>query len=221
MCGRFAQAVPLGMLNRIDIFSNLNQQVLQSYNVTPGEMASIILFREQPEIVISRWGFIIRHTKKPGADKLVINARSESCAEKYLFKNSFLYHRCLIPVSGFFEWKHEGAVKNPYFIYPDPSRNNDFSVLFLAGLYTITQDNSLLFTVITRESSKNLRHIHGRMPLCIIPSELYSWLNPQTSEDYLSVMINKCYVSEFGTHRVSGAVNNATDKTENCIKPAE
>lgn len=220
MCGRFAQAVPLGKLKKIDIFRDIDQTINESFNITPGENASIILFRGKAELTISRWGFPGQIVKKGTAPKLIINARSESVAEKFSFRKSFQQCRCIIPVTGFYEWKKTGRSKEPLFIYPGNSGKDDPGILFLAGIYRVTTEDQMLFTVITRESAAILKEIHDRMPVCIPLESLEYWLNPLTPLDDLLHLMNSGYVSEFRFHPVSPAVNNPANKTSECITPS-
>lgn len=219
MCGRFAQAVPLGKLKKISLFNDFNQTINESYNITPGENACIILYRLKAEQEISRWGFPGQTVKKGAAPKPIINARSESVAEKFTFRKSFRECRCIIPVTGFYEWKKNDQGKEPFFIYPEVSGNDDSGILFLAGLYMVAADDQLRFTIITRESAGSLKEIHDRMPVCIKQENLEHWLNPQTMTNELLHLINSGYLSEFRLHPVSSAVNNPSNKTKECITP--
>lgn len=218
MCGRFAQALPLGKLKKIELFSNLDDYITESYNVAPGDDAGIIIYREKPELVISRWGFTGQTGSKGSAPRLIINARSESVAGKFIFKKSFQQYRCVIPVSGFYEWKHSGTVKEPMFIYPASDGTDDSSIFFLAGIYRAA-DDKILFTVITRDSTGLLKDIHDRMPVCIPQSKLKNWLTPHTdAREVQDIMING-YISEFSYQPVSNVVNNPSNKTIECITP--
>lgn len=216
MCGRFAQAVPLGKLKKIDLFGNFNEPISESYNVTPGETAGIIIYRNKPELIISKWGFTTSYIRKGSAPKIIINARSESVAEKFTFKKAFQQARCVIPVSGFYEWKLVESIKEPIFIYELSPESVDSSLLFLAGLYQVADDDQLLFTVVTRQSEGILKEVHDRMPVCIPQVKLKNWLTPQTAPEELFRIMNTDYIKEFGYHPVSRAVNNPSNKTKEC-----
>ncbi len=220
MCGRFAQAIPLGKLKKIDLFSDFGHSVTESYNVTPGENAGIIVYREKAQLVDSKWGFTGQYVKKGTTPKPIINARSESVAEKFTFKKSFQQYRCVIPVSGFYEWKVSGSVKESLFIYPENSEDDDPGLLFLAGIYQVTTGNQLLFAVITRGSAGILKEIHDRMPVGIPKDMLKYWLNPQTPAREVLNIMNVKYVSDFRFHQVSRAVNNPANKSKEFINPA-
>lgn len=221
MCGRFAQSVPLGILKKIDIFSDFDQSPHISYNTTPGENADIIIFREKPEIINSKWGLVSQYGKNGNSPKLIINARSETAAEKFTFKKLFHHHRCIIPVSGFYEWEYSDKLKKPFYIYPAGNEADNTSLLFMAGLYQIAASDRIMFTVLTRESSEHLKFIHNRMPVCIPPEKLLPWLRPDTPVEELFNILEKHHISEFRFHSISDTVNNPSNKSEECIRPAE
>lgn len=112
---------------------------------------------------------------------LIVNARTETAAEKPTFKEAWEKHRCIIPASWYYEWEHlignAGQKKNgdKYMIQPRGS-----SMTWLAGLYRI-EDGLPVFTVLTKEPTEELRHIHDRMPL-IFPKDLIDdWIRPDTN----------------------------------------
>jgi putative SOS response-associated peptidase YedK len=82
------------------------------------------------ELTWMRWGFIPSWAKDPNSGPLLINARSETAAEKPAFRSAFKNSRCLIPVDGFYEWKKTGAKKQPYHI-----RREDDRPFAFAGLW--------------------------------------------------------------------------------------
>lgn len=218
MCGRFAQAVPLGKLKKIDLFNDLEQAFNESYNVTPGEDAGIIIYRGRVEFLASKWGFTAQYGKKGVRPQLIINARSETVHEKFTFKKPFENSRCIIPVNGFYEWMVSGKDREPLFIFSQSSSPGE-DLLFLAGLYRFTPDKQLVFTVITREAAGVLKKIHDRMPVCIPAAKLRNWLYPGTPADELMIIMNEDFIKDFTFHQVSHAVNNPSNKTAECIIP--
>ena len=124
-----------------------------------------------------RWGFRI-----PGRPVLV-NARTETAAEKPVFREAWEKHRCVIPASWYYEWEHltgsDGQKKTgrKYMIQP---RNEQMT--FLAGLYRI-EGKVPVFTVLTREPPEELRRIHDRMPLILPKACIDSWIRPDADPD--------------------------------------
>ena len=157
-------------------FIKAGNRIKTSGEIRPTDVVPVIATSKNGKKTVfpMKWGFQI-----PGKS-LLVNARSETAAEKQTFKESWETHRCIIPASWYFEWHHyidnDGQKKtgDKYMIQPKGS-----SMTWLAGLYRIENDFPV-FTVLTREPSDELRHIHDRMPL-IFPKELVGdWINPQS-----------------------------------------
>ena len=121
-----------------------------------------------------RWGFQI-----PGMS-LVVNARTETAAEKPLFRESWRFHRCVLPASWYYEWEHypdrNGKRKTgqKYYI-----RSGQEPVLYLCGLYRM-EENLPVFAVLTREPTAELEAIHDRMPLILPPGLIGDWISPDS-----------------------------------------
>lgn len=113
-----------------------------------------------------RWGFV-GFDKKP-----LINARSETAFDKPTFRDSMLERRCLIPASGYFEWKREGSKKIKHKIYiPGQS-------MYFAGCYRKEKGEPLpRFVILTREAAHGFEEIHDRMPVIIAKNYANNWLN--------------------------------------------
>ena len=134
----------------------------------------------------------------PMADgKPIFNARTETAGVKPFFKEDWNRHRCIVPASWYFEWKHgaEGSSKNSitgqnslfqstassetlesgkYAIQPEGA-----SVTWLCGLYRI-QSGLPYFVILTREPSDELKRIHDRMPLILPQNKIKEWIDPKT-----------------------------------------
>jgi putative SOS response-associated peptidase YedK len=141
------------------------------------------IITNENEIKQMRWGLVPNWFS--GANELEIakttfNARMETISEKASYKSLVNRSRCIVPSSGFFEWKHENKQKVPYFIYPTKD-----SVFSMAGLYdTWFNHNSgeilNTFTIITCEANAFMAEIHNtkkRMPLILNAENEEDWLN--------------------------------------------
>lgn len=126
-----------------------------------------------------KWGFQI-----PGRS-LIVNARTETAAEKPTFREAWEKRRCIIPASWYFEWEHlisnSGQKKtgDKYMIQPNGS-----PMTWLAGLYRI-EDSLPVFTVLTREPTDELRRIHDRMPLIFPKERIDEWIDPRSNPEEL------------------------------------
>lgn len=171
------------------------------FNVAPSKDVYVVAERAergeegvQRELALARWGLVPSWAKDPKIGYRMINARTETVAEKPAYRSAFGRRRCLVPADGYYEWHTPTGVdapksrtgkplKQPFYIHP-----SDQSVFAMAGLYEFWHDrrkdlddpNSWLrtTTILTSEASESLRIIHDRMPLAV-PPELWSdWLNP-------------------------------------------
>lgn len=155
------------------------------YNIAPSQPVSVILQEDgvrRYEIV--RWGFVPswdkegRWIKKP-----IVNIRSETAKEKPMFRHAWKRRHCLFPLNGFYEWRVEGGVKQPYFITLGP----DMPLFALAGLYEdwLGADGSELRSAafLTRESEGAVRAIHNRTPVVVAPRHYDLWLDADETDD--------------------------------------
>ncbi|MCW6179594.1 SOS response-associated peptidase, partial [Klebsiella pneumoniae] len=132
------------------------------FNVAPTQKAPVIARNEagQAELKALRWGLIPAWAKDEKIGARAINARVETVADKPMFRAAFKKRRCLVPASGYYEWKGETGHKQPYFIH-DP----DGDLLMFAGLWEGWRPSDgaqwlQTFTIITGEPGKVSRDIH-------------------------------------------------------------
>ena len=138
---------------------------LRRGTVRPSERAAILTGgKERYAVRDMTWGI-----PRPAGKGLVINARSETMAEKPLFRESSLYRRCAVPAGGFMEWDEQKAKVT----FSDPQQ----PVLFLAGIFDLTMQEPR-FVVLTREANESVARYHDRMPLLLSRDELHCWLTP-------------------------------------------
>ena len=124
-----------------------------------------------------RWGFT-------GFDKRpLINARSETALMKATFREHMRNRRCLVPASGYYEWKREGSKKIKHRIYvPDEP-------IYMAGCYRQEQGELLpRFVILTKAAGQGLEEIHDRMPV-IVPNEYAGeWLSGNVEHSFTFVL---------------------------------
>ena len=134
--------------------------------VCPGELAVAVVRGGVPETM--RWGF------KPanGGKGLIINARSETLAQRPMFRGSLASGRCLIPASFYYEWRRADGAKQKYALRTEGER-----LFYLAALYR-DQPDGRVFVVITRPASEKVAFVHERMPLIMPYASCAAWLDP-------------------------------------------
>ena len=123
-----------------------------------------------------RWGLIPAWARDPAMGMKLINARAETVAEKPSFQKPFRQRRCLVLADGYYEWKREGARKQPYFI-----RLKDERPFAFAGLWDRWNNGEGTTiescAVLTTKSNERLASIHDRMPVILPPVAYEPWLD--------------------------------------------
>ncbi|MEK6244600.1 MAG: SOS response-associated peptidase [Pseudomonadota bacterium] len=183
------------------------------YNIAP--TAQVLIIRKN-EAAMVRWGLVPRWAKDPSIGAKMNNARAETVAEKPSFRDAYRKRRCLIPASGFYEWKMENGRKQPYYIYPSSSE-----LFAFAGLWE--QWNELqTCAVITTESNEKMSAVHDRMPVILAPEDYPKWLAGAEYGQYGQYgqgLLRPCPVDAIGIRRVSRAVNNARNDAPALLEP--
>lgn len=145
----------------------------------PSDVVPVIASNQRGErsVFPMKWGYDI--------GKLVINARSETAAEKPMFRTDWARRRCIVPASWYFEWEHERGpngkmrTRDKYMIQP-----KGVEMTWLCGIYRMVEGLPH-FVILTREPGEEIRFIHDRMPL-IMPKELVGeWIRPEVRPEEL------------------------------------
>ena len=136
---------------------------------------------------LKSWGLIPSWVKQVEqartASNQNLNARSETVFEKPSFRDAVRTGRCLIPSTGFFEWREMNKVKYPYFIYPTQAAFFTMAGISTTWLNPETGELHTSFSILTTEANNTLRFIHNvkqRMPVMLLPQQFSLWLNPET-----------------------------------------
>lgn len=183
MCGRFAlNYSPSKLAEYFHIAEALD--FAPSFNIAPSSRICTITAAQDGgrHLHKMRWGLIPSWAKDATVGNKLANARGETVGEKPSFRNAFKYRRCIIPVSGFYEWKTEKGVKYPYYI----SFKSGEPMAF-AGLWEIWRDKNekgedaekVTCCIITTGPNAVMGPIHDRMPVILPPEQFDIWLSPQ------------------------------------------
>ncbi|MFA5222265.1 MAG: SOS response-associated peptidase [Methanoregula sp.] len=219
MCGRYSLICIDDLGNRFRIFNPM-LGARSKFNIAPGTQQPVIVQGDScRELVQMQWGLIPHWTKNLTAAHPIINARAESLAEKVSFSPLLKKRRCLVPASGFFEWKHEGTKKIPFYIHV-----NDQPLFAFAGLYDEWHDPKGIvlatYTIITTEPNALLATIHNRMPVIVSPDHEERWLNgEQPDTGQLKEMLAPYPAEKMAMHPVSPLVNTPSTDDERVIRP--
>ncbi len=221
MCGRFAQAYTIQeFIRRFGV--GVLDGVGARYNIAPTQEVLVLMHNTNtasglaPQIL--RWGLVPHWAKDPSIGNRMINARGESAAEKPSFRTSFKSRRCIVPASGFFEWKKAVGTKQPYYIYLA-----DGTPMAMAGLWAQWRDpdsgNALCtFTILTLAANNDLQDIHDRMPLILRPEEERAWVDPDTPLEEVHALVTPPEAGLLSRHTVATVVNSPANDQPACIE---
>jgi putative SOS response-associated peptidase YedK len=207
MCGRFYLNTNKGKLAKQFGVADF-VETKTSYNITPSSDCTVVrLNNNSKEFASLNWGLVPSWTK-PDITIKPINAKAETIREKPYFRTAFKQQRCIIPVSGFYEWQGSKGNKQAYAIYP----LND-SFFGFAGLWE-KKDELESFTIITTEANELMKTIHHRMPVILDSGDYDVWL-----EEGVYQLLKPYPSNEMGCYMISSAVNKPSNNSADLIKP--
>ena len=222
MCGRFVledidEVFPRFRLSGSeDLMGNIKPR----YNIAPSHYAYIISrnTRQENRLEMMKWGLIPSWSKDPKIGNRMINARVETVDIKPSFKNLLKTNRCLVPCSGFYEWKIIGTKKVPHYIGLKNGR-----IFCLAGLYDVWKnsdgDDLKTFTIITTRPNNTLKPIHNRMPVILHQEFEDQWLNTKIqNHDSVKRLLTPYPDDNMISYAVSNEVNNPANDNPQLIK---
>jgi putative SOS response-associated peptidase YedK len=225
MCGRFTLRAPASVVAEQFALFEL-PPFAPRFNVAPSQPIAVVrlgVVGTEPQRALAwlRWGLIPSWAKDPAVGNRMINARSETVAEKPAFRTAFKRRRCLVVADGFYEWQKlgDGRRKQPYFI-----RMRDDRPFALAGLWESWEgaDHSQLetCTILTTEANDLMRPIHDRMPV-ILPTEHYdAWLDVSAGDAATLTPLLCPYPSEpMQAEPIGTYVNRPSNEGPKCIEP--
>jgi putative SOS response-associated peptidase YedK len=243
MCGRYvSKSDAKDLIEAYEIPAEPKETLEEDYNVAPTKPVYVVLTRKPRDadgqsparaLTVARWGLVPSWAKDPSIGSRMINARSETLAEKPAFRKAYARRRCLVPADGYYEWytptdpdaprsKAGKPVKQPFFIHPA-----DGSSLAMAGLYEWWRDTTradddpqawrLTCTVITTEAADELGRIHDRMPMTIARENWARWLDP--SVEQVGGLLVPAATAGLEAYPVSTLVNNVRNNGPELLEP--
>ena len=205
MCGRYYLDFDLLESENFDSKNSIIYET--NFNITPQTKVPIFI---ENELTMATWGFFPDWIKNQKNSKPLFNTRWETVQEKRTFKAAFKKHRCLVPISGWYEWKNVNDEKQPYFFY----KQNE--LLKAAGLYWLRSSGDIEFSIITKEAEDNLLTIHNRTPLILNNDSQKLWTSHIDLNNLYSDIAKQKNPS-INFHRVSKSVNNPKNTNSSLI----
>jgi putative SOS response-associated peptidase YedK len=184
MCGRYTQHQSTDQIViRFEVTSVL-QEAKARYNIAPTQMAPIVIqdaSSGERRLESARWGLIPSWARDMTIGSRLLNARSETAAEKPSFRSALSRRRCLIPTDGYYEWKMVGKTRQPLYYH---LRNSE--LFAFAGLWETWQSpegqSVHSFTILTTEPNALAAEAHDRMPVILRPEQEALWLDPEVQD---------------------------------------
>jgi len=206
----------------------LNERVKRRFNIAPTQEAPVI--RAAPdgtkEMAMLRWGLVPHWAKDLKAGTKMINARSEGIEAKPAFRDAVRQRRCVIPATGFFEWRAPGewnvgqgepGRKQPFAI-TDPGRE----LLAFAGLWERWKpadgEPVETFTIVTTDANEQVARIHDRMPVILPMDAVDTWL---TGPREAALALLKPYAAPVELRAVGRHVSNVNHEGPECLADAD
>ena len=220
MCGRFAlKAPPRTIQEHFHLPETI--ELSPRYNIAPSQAIAVVRYLQGKitrQLDLLRWGLIPHWANDIKIGYKMINARSETLAQKPSFRAAFKKRRCLIVADGFYEWKHAGRIKEPFYVQLENG-----AVFGFAGLWESwkSPDGNIVesCTVITTSANELTRKIHDRMPVILLPADYETWLQDSTPEQRLQQLLAPYPAEVMEMYRVSSEVNSPKNDTPACIRP--
>jgi putative SOS response-associated peptidase YedK len=218
VCGRFnITSDPLTVL--LMELVGLPHPGPDNYNAAPTETIRVLRIGEngEPELVPMRWWLTPYWSDGPSTRYSMFNAKSETAHRSPAFREPFRKRRCVVPVSGFYEWTRQNNQKLPYYIRP-----HDQAGLLLAGLWDRWRNpeaDEVLesFTILTVPAAPGMAFVHDRQPLMLSLEDARSWMDPEQED--LQALIGSGLPVAVDAVPVSTHVNNARHKDARCVDP--
>lgn len=212
MCGRSSLFTNQAFLeDRFD--ATATEPIPQRYNIAPGDEQAVITNDRPDDIDLIELGF----TPVWDEEQRLINARSESAAEKRTFSKSFKERRCLVLADGFYEWKGSRGSKRPYRI--QLPENEPFA---FAGLWQPYEDGEKhrQVTILTCEPNETLEPIHDRMPVMLEDDEEERWLQEE-NVDELQSLLDPYPDRDLEAYEISTKINNPEYHSVDVLEPLD
>ncbi|MGK0221984.1 MAG: putative SOS response-associated peptidase YedK [Limisphaerales bacterium] len=189
-------------------------------NLAPTELVHVLRLNDdgEPQLVPMRWWLTPFWAKELSTKYSMFNAKSETAAKSPAFKEPYRKRRCVVPISGFYEWCRENNQKVPYYINAE-----DDNAMLLAGLWDKWRnresgDALYSFTVLTTDAHESMRFVHHRQPVMLSLDEAKLWLDTTVTTDELEYLFAQRLPMSLEALPVSTHVNNARNKDARVVQ---
>jgi len=236
MCGRYALMSDPELLVELFALAGL-PRLKPRYNIAPTQQVPVVRApgtagegdagdESRRRLDFLHWGLIPSWAKDPAIGARMINARSETAAEKPAFRSALRRRRCLVPADAFYEWQKRAGGKQPYCIRMRDGRPFAFAGLWERWVPRGEKDEEIepieSFTILTTTPNALMKSIHDRMPV-IIPREAYDrWLDEEIQDPAkLRDLLKPISGGLMEAFPISRRINSPRNDDAACLEPAE
>ncbi|MGN6484246.1 MAG: SOS response-associated peptidase [Thermomicrobiales bacterium] len=196
------------------------EQIEPGFNLAPGQALSVIVENRHGERELRKMHWGLRRPWSRLDSRAPSNARAETILALPTFRDLVARKRCLVPMTGYYEWQQRGGRKIPYFI------TTDRPLCCFAGIYDawLLPDGEIAasYAIITTTPAESIAHIHDRMPVILRPEDEDRWLSRSVRDARAMVDLLKPYPSDrLKSWRVSTRVNDLRNTGPDLILPVE
>ena len=214
MCGRFVLKTPVEALARLFGFPE-RPNLPARYNIAPTDPCAVV--RPGPSLAVLRWGLVPFYARDLREGVKCINARGETAAGQRAFARAFRERRCLVPADGFYEWRTEGKVKQPYF-FAAP----DGAPFAFAGIWDRWRPRAgepvESFAILTTAANGLMAPIHDRMPVVLPRGSWTAWLDPATPLPEIQALLQPAPKGTLAMHAVDRRVGKVGEEGPELIQ---
>lgn len=221
MCGRYTLETPLPDLAGIFGATISMEEAGPRFNIAPTQ--TVAALREPDggrEIVGLRWGLVPARSEDPSSLPLMINARAESLDRRASFRDLVSDRRCAVLADGFYEWRTERGVRQPYYVH-----RGDGAPLAFAALWDRRIDPAETLescAIVTTDANELLAPLHDRMPVILEPDDIGPWLDPAVTDfERLRPSLRPFPSELLEVFPVSTRVNRAGEEGPELVEPLD
>ncbi len=220
MCSRYSLTSPPEAVRKLFGAERI-EDFPPRYNIAPTQpvLMAAQTGETAPQIRLVRWGLIPSWVKDPREFATLINARSETAAEKPSFRAAMRHRRCLVPADGFYEWTGRPGSKQPHLI-----RVKIGKLFAFAGIYEnwLGADGSEIETmaILTTAANSEMAAVHDRMPVILDKKDYERWLDCRSGKaDFILDLLKPAADGTLDIVKVSPRLNNPRNEGPDLQQP--
>jgi putative SOS response-associated peptidase YedK len=220
MCCRYSLATDKKTL--ADAFEVVfdRMELTPRYNIAPEQDVLTIRLENGKRVPrMLRWGLIPCWAEDESIGDKTINARAETVATRPLFRDAFEKRRCLVIATGFYEWKPEGVLKQPYHIHMKDGRPFAFAGLWEDWKDEETGEQVPSCTILVANANELVATVYDRMPVILSPEDYDAWLSPDTTPSAARALLVPYAGDDLEAYPVSHSVNSARNDGPELVAP--